>query len=44
MSKSVTEIQQSFRQLRLAETAEGLPELLEKPNRTPGPIWNSLRI
>ena len=30
MSKSVTEIQQSFRQLRLAETAEGLPELLRK--------------
>lgn len=30
MSKSVTQIQQSFRQLRLAETAEGLPELLRK--------------
>ena len=30
MSKSVTEIQQSFRQLRLAEKAEGLPELLRK--------------
>jgi DNA replication protein DnaC len=30
MSKSVTDIQQSFRQLRMAETAESLPELLRK--------------
>lgn len=28
MSKSVVDIQQSFKQLRLVETAEGLPELL----------------
>lgn len=30
MSKSVTEIQQAFKQLRLSETAEELPELLRK--------------
>lgn len=30
MSKSVDDIQQAFRQLRLAETAEGLPALLRK--------------
>lgn len=30
MSKSVSEIQHAFKQLRLAETAEELPELLRK--------------
>lgn len=30
MSKSVADIQQAFKQLRLAETAEGLPELLRQ--------------
>lgn len=30
MSKSVTEIQQHFRKLRMAETADGLPEILRK--------------
>lgn len=34
MSKSVTEIQQAFKQLRLAETAEGLPELLRQAEQT----------
>lgn len=34
MSKSVTDIQQAFKHLRLAETAEGLPELLRKAEQT----------
>lgn len=34
MSKSVTEIQQAFKQLRLAETAEELPELLRKAEQS----------
>ncbi|TDQ31887.1 IS21-like element helper ATPase IstB [Aureibacillus halotolerans] len=34
MSKSVSEIQQAFRQLRLAETADGFPELLRKAEQT----------
>lgn len=34
MSKSVTEIQQAFRQLRLSETAEELPKLLRKAEQT----------
>lgn len=34
MSKSVTEIQQALKQLRLAETAEGLPELLRQAEQT----------
>lgn len=33
MSKSVVEIQQVFRQLRLAETAEALPELLRQAEK-----------
>lgn len=34
MSKSVVEIQQAFKQLRLAETAEGLPSLLRKAEQS----------
>lgn len=34
MSKSVTDIQQAFKQLRLAETAEELPELLRKAEQS----------
>ncbi|MGE8033750.1 hypothetical protein [Lysinibacillus sp. NPDC093692] len=30
MSKSVVDIQKAFKQLRLVETAEGLPELLRE--------------
>ena len=33
MSKSVTEIQQAFKQLRLAVTAEELPELLRQAKK-----------
>ena len=34
MNKSVTEIQQAFKQLRLAETAEELPELLRRAEQS----------
>lgn len=34
MSKSFTKIQQAFKQLRLAETAEELPELLRKAEQS----------
>lgn len=34
MSKSVSEIQQAFKQLRLAEIAEEFPELLRKAEQS----------
>ena len=41
MSKSVIEIQQAFKQLRLVETAEGLPELLRQAEQT---TWTYLEL
>ncbi|NEU30243.1 hypothetical protein GN156_05535 [bacterium LRH843] len=41
MSKSVTDIQQAFKQLRLVETAEELPELLRQAEQT---SWTYLEL
>lgn len=41
MCKSVTDIQQAFKQLRLAETAEELPELLRKAEQS---SWTYLGV
>jgi len=38
MNSTVKELQDYFRQLRLAETAEELPELLAKPKKPHGLI------
>lgn len=41
MSKSVVDIQQAFKQLRLTETAEGLPELLRQAEQV---SWTYLEL